>query len=118
VAYSYYEHNTQFSPWHMHILEIAFSDAYGVLAGRCGTSAAFEEKLAVLIHSEGKKRLRHGLGLRRAYDAVAVASVAVRYFSRTAARSEAGYAAPLLPSFGPGAGAMPAQRLRGASLWQ
>lgn len=85
MAYSYYGLEVEFTSWHIHILEIAFSDAYGVLAAACGTSLAFEQKLAVLIHSEGKKRLRGGLGLRRACDAAAIASVAVKFFSRGAA---------------------------------
>jgi hypothetical protein len=101
VAYSYYGLDVELQPWHIHILEIAYSDAYGVLAGHCGTSAAFEEKLAVMIYSEGKKRLRQGLDLRRAFDAVAVASIAVRHFSRTAAQSY-GHAVLPAPSSGTG----------------
>lgn len=100
MAYSYYGLDNEFTSWHVHILEIAFSDAYGVLAPSCGTSDAFEERLAVLIHSEGKKRLRQGLDLRRAYDAAAIASLAVQFFARTISWRQVGQPILAAPSHG------------------
>jgi hypothetical protein len=100
VAYSYYGLDVEFTSWHIHILEIAFSDAYGVLAPSCGTGAVFEEKLAVLIHSEGKKRLRQGLDLRRAHDAAAIASIAVQHFARTVSWRQIGQPILAAPSHG------------------
>jgi hypothetical protein len=85
VAYAYYDAGSKIEKWHMPILEKAFAKASNVLADTCGATREIEEKLAVLIYSEGKKRLQLGLGLRHDSDAEAVALVAIRYFWRAIA---------------------------------